>query len=74
MKIEQTLLSSLNHVIERFEKNELAYLALTSKIEFPIRDKWAFLLHEKLSPTGIIVAREWKWIDLASSPLTNLWP
>lgn len=34
---------------KEFEKNELAYLAFTSKIERPIRDKFAWVMHRKLS-------------------------
>jgi len=52
-----------------FQSNELAYLALTGKIELPIRDKLAFNLHKNLSGEGYIVSREWirkrKRCDLA---------
>jgi HD superfamily phosphohydrolase YqeK len=34
---------------KEFKKNELAYLAFTSKIERPIRDKFAWVMHQKLS-------------------------
>jgi hypothetical protein len=44
--------------------NELAYLALTSKIEIPIRNKWAYLLHKKLGE-DFVVSREWRRADLA---------
>jgi hypothetical protein len=44
---------------ESFKINELAYLALTSKIENPIRDRWAFQLHNSVG-NGLTVAREWK--------------
>jgi hypothetical protein len=47
-----------------FGPNELAYLALTSKPEFAVRDKLAFYLHNALSENEYIVAREWKRSDL----------
>jgi hypothetical protein len=46
-----------------FAANELAYLAITSKIEIPVRDRLAFALHNKLE--GRFVTREWKRVDLA---------
>lgn len=49
-----------------FRSNELAYLALTSKIEFPIRDRLAFRLCQRLlESSDLAVAREWKKYDLA---------
>ena len=63
--MEEALVSTLKLVGKHFTKNELAYLSLTSKIELPIRDQWAFLLHSELSKNGLIVSREWKRIDLA---------
>ena len=54
-----------------FRENELAYLAMTSKIEMPFRDRLAFQLHNALSSNKIFVAREWptgdshKAIDMA---------
>lgn len=39
--------------------NHLAYLALTSKIEIPIRDKLAYTLYKNLQDKKIHVAREW---------------
>lgn len=51
-------------VLERlFESDELAFLALTSKAELPVRDRLAFALHRRLR--GLLVAREWKRVDLA---------
>lgn len=46
-----------------FAENELAYLALTSKVEHPIRDRVAWALHSTL--TTHFVAREWRRCDLA---------
>ncbi|MHA7209602.1 hypothetical protein [Arthrobacter sp. MDT1-65] len=42
---------------------ELAYLALTSKVELPLRDRLAWSLSTKLP--DLVVAREWKRTDLA---------
>ena len=42
-----------------YHNNELAYLALTSKIEHPIRDKVAFCMGERLKSEDLIAAREW---------------
>lgn len=42
----------------------LAYLALTSKVEHPFRDRLAWRLHEILWP-NYLVAREWRRVDLA---------
>lgn len=56
---------SLRRLQDDFRRDELAYLALTVKIEQPIRDRLAFLLHEQLAPDGVVVAREWKNIDIA---------
>ena len=39
--------------------HELSYLAVTSKIEIPFRDRLAFLLHRDYSDAGYLVAREW---------------
>ena len=67
-RIERILVETLNGLGECFlnekGKGELAYLALTSKPEFAIRDRLAFELHKQLFPE-YIVAREWKRIDMA---------
>ncbi len=47
-----------------FEPDELAYLALTSKPEFQVRDRLAWRLHQVLDG-GLLVAREWRRCDLA---------
>lgn len=62
--MENILNKSLVAVASDFRENELAYLALTTKIEHPIRDRWAFRLHE-MSSGKFIVSREWKRTDLA---------
>jgi hypothetical protein len=59
-KLSQDVADALARVHGRFLPNELAYLALTSKVEGPIRDRLAFQLHQALSPSGLSVAREFK--------------
>jgi len=54
----------LAQIDERFAENELAFLALTSKIELPIRDRLAYRLFDRLP--ALHVAREWKRVDLAA--------
>jgi hypothetical protein len=65
MKYRDILDDEMKKIAISFNENELAYLALTSKIEFPIRDKLAYNLYKKLWGQGIIVAREWRRSDLA---------
>jgi len=53
-----------------YDKDELAYLALTGKCENSIRDTFAFEIQKLSYPSGgsepnQLVAREWKTIDLA---------
>ncbi|MCQ8118191.1 hypothetical protein [Methylomonas rosea] len=64
--IEQSLLT----ISLGFRQNELAYLALTSKIEHAIRDKIAFHLQENL--TFSIVAREWRFILNSKKKLIDI--
>jgi len=45
----------------KFQPDELAYLALTSKPEHHVRDRLAWELHK----AGDVAAREWKRTDLA---------
>ncbi|TQL19474.1 hypothetical protein FBY37_1394 [Streptomyces sp. SLBN-134] len=53
----QLLTRALHRAGESFAPNELAYLALTSKPEHPVRDRMAWVLHSDLP--GCITAREW---------------
>ena len=46
-----------------FAPGELAYLALTSKIERPLQDRLAWLLHTRLP--DLVVSREWRATDIA---------
>ncbi|MCC6140184.1 MAG: hypothetical protein IT389_06155 [Nitrospira sp.] len=65
--INQILVKTIKGLEGCFDKKrgELAYLALTSKPEFVIRDRLAWELHNKQLPPEFIVAREWKRIDIA---------
>lgn len=65
MPIESDLITGLERLSAEFHPNELAYLAATCKVEFPIRDRLAFHLHKKYESAGYIIAREWDRIDLA---------
>ena len=49
----------MSNLSDKFSCNELAYLALTSKIERPIVDKLAFCLHRNYAEGHIAIAREW---------------
>jgi hypothetical protein len=59
------IINSLKQTVKEFNKNELAFLALTTKIELPLRDRWAYVLFNKLSKTDFFVSREWKRTDIA---------
>jgi len=63
--MEQTLRGALRELTKEFGKNELAFLALTTKIELPLRDRWGYVLFKKLAGSKYIVSREWKRTDLA---------
>lgn len=66
-QLAELLISSLKEVGASFAKSELAYLALTQKVEHAIRDKLAFNLHRRLERESpdLLVCREWKRADLA---------
>ncbi|GAB3659592.1 hypothetical protein [Streptomyces sparsus] len=53
----ELLAQTLSRACESFASGELAYLALTSKPEHPIRDRMAWSLYEDLA--GCVTAREW---------------
>jgi len=65
VRIGEILKEELEALSESFIPGELAYLALTSKVEFPIRDRLAFRLHRRLGDAACLVAREWHRTDLA---------
>jgi hypothetical protein len=50
---------------KHFRENELAYLAVTSKIERPFQNNLAYLLHQTYGPREFIVSREWHSVDIA---------
>lgn len=62
--IATALANTLSAVSGAFAKNELAYLALTSKAELPIRDRVAWDLQLALGET-YVVSREWRRADIA---------
>ncbi|WP_148081853.1 hypothetical protein [Streptomyces botrytidirepellens] len=64
------LVSALDKVGASFAPGELAYLALTSKPELPIRDRLAWALHTELP--HCVVAREWKAAGLPGRARTDL--
>lgn len=57
------IVENLERAAESFAPDELAYLALTSKIERPLQDRLAWSLHTRLP--HCIVSREWKRTDIA---------
>jgi hypothetical protein len=65
MRIGEVLKEELEGLSRTFIPGELAYLALTSKVESPIRDRLAFRLHTRTADGRSQVAREWHRTDLA---------
>ncbi len=53
------LVEILETLPSRMTAQRLSYLTATSKVEGPVRDELAYALHERLSPDGLRVAREW---------------
>lgn len=62
--MDEVIINTIQELENEFSENELAYLALTQKIETPFRNRWAFNLHNTLMPE-FIVSREWHRTDLA---------
>ena len=62
--LENEIIRALKGIGASFAPNELAYLALTTKVEGPIRDKLAFSLHGAVG-SDHLVAREWNRVDIA---------
>jgi hypothetical protein len=56
--------NTLSQITTDFAKNELAYLALTSKAELPLRDRVAWRLQVALGES-YVVSREWRRADIA---------
>lgn len=44
----------ISSIADKYEPNELAFLALTSKIENPLRDKIAFALYKEFGNRKIV--------------------
>jgi hypothetical protein len=66
MKIgKEIIVDSLKETLGEFNENELAFFALTTKIELTLRDRWAYVLFSKLSKSNFLVSREWKRTDIA---------
>lgn len=62
--MHQALNETLPLIGGAFEPDELAFLAATSKVELPIRDRLAWALHCALDER-FTVSREWRRADLA---------
>ena len=77
MSFTQQLLKVLSELDQTFLPDELAYLATTSKVEGPIRDRLAYRLHMELDPAQVFVHREWRdpkkngWIDISVTDKKN---
>jgi hypothetical protein len=59
----EQLAECLEAAAASFAPGELAYLALTSKVERPLQDRLAWCLHTRLP--GLVVSREWRATDIA---------
>ena len=63
---KQRIKEKLDELDSLFQPDELAYLALTQKVEHAVRDKLAFALHAAFGERDAIqVCREWRRVDLA---------
>lgn len=62
--VHRALNESLSGIGSSFQPDELAFLAATSKVELPIRDRLAWNL-QRLIGEELLVAREWRRADLA---------
>jgi hypothetical protein len=59
------LTRAVDQTVRAADPDEFAFLALTSKVELPFRDRLAYALATSAAPRGERVAREWKRCDLA---------
>lgn len=57
--MHRKIINSIKSVLDDFSENELAFLAMTSKIENPLRDRIAFQIH-KNSQDDYFVCREFR--------------
>ena len=62
--MDELLINTINTLESEFREDELALLALTSKIELPWRDRWAYSIHRQIKD-AYDVSREWRRTDLA---------
>jgi hypothetical protein len=62
--IAEALTDTLSEISQTFAQDELAYLALTSKAELPVRDRIAWRLQLALGEK-YVVSREWRRADIA---------
>ena len=60
MELAKLLIASIEAAGESFVSGELAFLALTSKVERPLLDRVSFQLHRVLESEGLVVAREYR--------------
>ena len=61
--MKDILFNALSKIEHQFNKDELTYLQITSKIEHSIRDKLAYYLH--CHENELTISREWHRVDLA---------
>jgi hypothetical protein len=59
MELSAILASAIGTAGHSFADGELAFLALTSKVERPLLDRISYQLHVALQPLGLMVAREY---------------
>lgn len=64
MAVRQVLGAAVAGLTDAFEPGELAFLAVTSKAELPLRDRLAWRLAQDLGE-AYVVTREWRRADLA---------
>ena len=64
-EVRRTLLGAVTAAAGSFEPDELAYLAVTGKIELPFRDRLAWRLQRQPEHQDLVIAREWRRADLA---------
>ena len=57
--MNEMIINSIKQLKSDFKKDELAYLALTSKVENPLRDRIAYNLYSQIG-NDYIVCREWR--------------
>lgn len=69
--VAEIITRGLQEFSEAFQEDEIAYLALTSKPEFVVRDHIAWRLHQDL-PAPLTSAREWKPAGKSGSGRTDL--